>query len=454
MIPPVSNNATGNSYEFSKEENVVDEFLNEYFTPLGRALLARDLTRVESLLEEGMTIDQTSPEDRTPCNPLCDPLGLYFSNFNNVKPNLDLLKLILFNGAPVHSLTSKTVYHIGVFATVEELRLLLDQGLDPGYSYNRDISLLDLAVASAEKKNLFQADADSYLKVVLLLEWLSNPIVCHNNLGQNYLFRVSDPVLMSLLCKRGVDVNAKAYLHRPYKWEKRSWVKEKGSPIELAYTKEMVEVLCLYGADKSKSPYTKGSTVHQEALRRNESVLNSPIGVEGLLTAFKQKDYRAFIALLGNGVDVNQRRSQENCWTCLHELFSEMTFRSLCSGSDYLKSVYEFEPRLINMLIKHGAKPLKDVYGRTPLMCVPRHAPEDFFSGQVLKTYADFEANYYGLDPKKYRKNILQIRNEFFFGMDGWYNCTFVPPEHRWLFNQFWESFEHDVEFKPCKPAV
>ena len=70
--------------------------------------------------------------------------------------------------------------------------------------------------------------------------------------------------------------------------------------------------------------------------------------------------YLAFIALLGAGVDVNQRTTTGTRWTCLHWLFSKWDHGSVSNYYDYMCLAESPEFRFINALIKMGAEPLKE----------------------------------------------------------------------------------------------
>lgn len=444
---PIAPNHTSQNYGKSVDEEY--DYLNQYYTPLGCALIKRDLCAVKSLLTEGEKLDHISLRIYLSES----SLDLYFY-FTFHVPNLELLKLLLNSGAPIHSLKRETVYKIAVCASCEELDLLLKAGLDPNYLYKAErmpregikqsyyytpeINLLDLAVASAIKKNLVQDDLDSYKKVALLLDQSADPHKCNNHCEQNFFHRASDPELIKLFADKGVNIDAKAF---PVNYH---WEKEKCCPIELAYTDEMVDTLCLFRADRSLSPYLKDTEAHKAAIGRIGSY---NINVEGLVKAHEQLDIQAFIALLGEDVDVNQRLKKKNEWTCLHKLFSKINRGSVCLGSDYINSTYQLEIQLINMLIKHGAQPLKDAYGRTPLMCLFPHAPGNFFH-HVVKMYSDFEALYYGLDPNEYQNKIFKLRGEEYERSEIWFKSK-VPQDICSLYDQFWKSFADKTEFIP-----
>ena len=76
---------------------------------------------------------------------------------------------------------------------------------------------------------------------------------------------------------------------------------------------------------------------------------------------------------------------------------------------------------LINILIKHGAAPLKDKAGRTPLMCLGFSPFNTGYNCQIIELYIDFEAAFYHLDPKEYREKFFKLREGgFLLGKTSW----------------------------------
>ena len=62
------------------------------------------------------------------------------------------------------------------------------------------------------------------------------------------------------------------------------------------------------------------------------------------MKAAKQHDIAAFVALLGEGVDVNQKKEGSE-WTILHRLFSEIDHGSVNYEYNYTSIAENFEVR-------------------------------------------------------------------------------------------------------------
>ncbi len=119
----------------------------------------------------------------------------------------------------------------------------------------------------------------------------------------------------------------------------------------------------------------------------------------------------AFVALIGEGFDVNQKKETGAGWTSLHYLFSKIMYRSLNEESDFTSITTEnFEVCLINILIKHGALPLKDATGRTPLMCL-NFDSFNSINHEILDMYIDFESSYYNLNKEEYKSKFFKLKN-------------------------------------------
>jgi hypothetical protein len=101
---------------------------------------------------------------------------------------------------------------------------------------------------------------------------------------------------------------------------------------------------------------------------------------------------------------------------------------------------------IINILIKLGAKPVKDNIGRTPLMCLPFHS----FTGMtklILNMYCEFEAKFYKISPKDYYEKLLKLRTcEFQNTISQIKSHVLIPIKE--TFDEFWGSF-HQNNFKP-----
>lgn len=438
-----------------------DTFSDSYdsrLTPLGHAIEKRHANVVQVLMQNGFTINEVSNEgylfeER--------PLQLFFTyhEWKGLK-NPQLLKMLLSYGAKVDKLNFETQFRIGAYATAEELSMLIDAGLDPALiiqkeekphlkgietvGYTSEVNLLDLAIIQAERANIFKEDLDSIEKVLLLIKKGANTKKCNNFCSQSYLHNVTHPKLIQVLCESGVDPSGHALA---YKYDKKTTV----TPIETAFRSDIIDILCKFGEDRSHAAFIKGSAVHQEALTRiGFDVKKGLDQLEArekklmLVKAAENHDISAFMALLGAGVDVNQRSSTGARWTCLHWLFSKWNHGSVSTFYDYMSLAESLEFRLISALIKMGAHPLKDDEGRTPLMCLNLSSFNNSFNNAVINLYIDYEARYYNLDPKEYKEKFYKLR-------DGGFKSDLFEPLRpiKSVFDTFWASFKNNAEFNP-----
>ena len=140
----------------------------ERLTPMGHAIEKKSIGVVEILLEHGVEIDSVSRQKRDRDD---SALSLFFDNHEQSGSNSSLLKLLLEHGARVDGLKRRTIFAIGVYANVEELRLLASFGFDLQSCYNDETSILDLAMMQEQKANLFHLDEPSREKVLFLLKY-------------------------------------------------------------------------------------------------------------------------------------------------------------------------------------------------------------------------------------------------------------------------------------------
>jgi len=331
-------------------------------------------------------------------------LDFFFLMNSYYEPNEKLLLLLLTEGASIHSLQKETLFKIAVYGSCGELKSLAQFGFDMKSVYREaqgqfhEVTLLDLAVIEAERVHVFYEDVQAIEKVALLLERGANPLSCNNYRGQNYLHQVPHPWLIKLFGEKGVPVNAEAFLQKGFS--------KKGiQPIDLAYTHEAIEALSVLGADRLRSPFLKETRVHQEALKRI-GFNPDEVPVLFFIKAASECDVEAFIALIGEGCDVNGQ--DEEGQTCLHYLFSQIENGVVGIMYDYVNLFEDLKIRLINMLIKSGAHPLRGHLGRTPLMCLTFHLFQQQGRHEVVEMYSDFEAGYYDEDPVKYKEQFYE----------------------------------------------
>lgn len=395
----------------------------ERLTAMGVSIENRQGSVIDVLLKHDVNVDDTLRETKYPQRD--GALDLFFSKHPYEGPNPDLLRQILHAGAKIHSLDYKTIFRIAVYSSTEELSLLIDAGFDPktifikelrpnlkgkdSVWYTPEVSLLDLAVMQAERANFFNRNQDSIDKVILLLAKGADSASRRNYCDQTYLHQVSEPQLMRIFCQAGVSPTAPALFHK--------FSKIPVSPMDIAHSEDTVQVLCAAGGDIVNSSFTKGTPTQQEALKRigfdPEKGIDQldPKGELFLTKAANDRDVSAFVALIGEGVDVNQVKPTKPRWTVLHQLFDNVYGASVSDEYDYMAVAEVYELKLINILIKHGAFPLRDTFGRTPLMCLKFNLSNNGFTKNVIDAYINYEADYYKLDPKEYKEKFFKLRS-------------------------------------------
>jgi len=404
--------------------------LIESYTPMGYAIYFDQKTIIDKLIEKGINIDDTAYYA-----PNKGALNVYFNY--HYKSNPDLLKFLLEKGAKVggtredRSLYLKQqklelnppsfpeigytqLFKIGTTATSKELKLLLDYKLDPNITIindqrnNRIVNLLDLVIINAENKNLFDTNDDSILKVRILIEYGAN-IYKKNSRGQNYLHLTTIPIIVETLCRRGVDVNQLAVFGKNCNDSIR--------PLDIAVTNSVIDILKKYGA--KYSPYE----IKNEALLENANIKQF---VRQILT-----NKKCMIKVDENGQNI------------LHKLFAKFSEDTVDEVNDIITISESTILRKINILIKCGAIPIKDINGCTPLMCMTFN-PLSGLVNQVIRKYCPFEADYYGFDRKTFQERIFVLRNKGFKSKELF--SIKVPIVQ--VIEQFWQSFRDNMEFQ------
>lgn len=72
-------------------------------------------------------------------------------------------------------------------------------------------------------------------------------------------------------------------------------------------------------------------------------------------------------------------------------------------GSKFTKAAH--------LLIKYGAKPLKDKVGRTPLMTLTRNDFGVSYCRRLRFHFHEFEANHYGIPTDSYLKGLEELNH-------------------------------------------
>lgn len=455
--------AKGLKPNFKDLEGVTDSEQREGLSAMGYAILHRHTAVIATLCNSGVNIDEVAREKHNDNTTLDGALTVYCTSLFHYKSlekkenHIETLQLILSKQPKMHTLQKKTLWIIGIDASCKELHMLLNAGLDPNSicqnekgiefkgidnDFNKPaISLLDVAVMQAEISNRFEKHADSINKVKELISRGANVLSINNTCGQTYLHQTSNPTLICQFVLSGLDVTTKAKIVYDQSFE--------FTPLDLAHTEESIDAFTSLDINITRFPYIKGTTAHINALARlkfkTDDQSNS---LYYLIKAYNAHDIGAFIALIGAGVDLNQCECTSK-WTCMHELFSSI-FNPSSDSTDNYKSIAfdDFHLRLINILIKNGALPLKDNMGRTPLMCLSQSSACHAYILQIINLYIDFEADYYKLNREEYRLKFKKLRLSL-SPSEKYVSDKEIPALHQRNIEDFWNSFENNAKFKP-----
>ncbi|MBA2727824.1 MAG: hypothetical protein H0U49_06605 [Parachlamydiaceae bacterium] len=438
--------------ETSEETMKADSYSSHFhkqLTPLGLTIAKRHIFPLTHLLQKGESIDHVSIDETR-----LTALDIFFKDHREKGSHTELLKVIL-NQKPSLNLERITLFYIAVYSSPEELQLLLEYGLKAkslwvekkgNFFKGPEINLLDFAVIQAERDSLFGSNQEAIKKVELLLKFGADATKCNHVCNQNYLHRVTDYNLRHLLCHAGVDVKASERAHKYIKKD------VKICPMDLALDIESIDLYCSFGESRDNSPFLKETSAHLSALKRIGYDFQkgpnqfSSEGIPLIIKAVKESDYSAIAALLGEGADVNMRSQKGSRWTALHWLFSKFGQQSSSSEpNEYLELSNNEDLRLINIMIKKGALPLKDDLGRTPLMCLTFHVFWDKCQSKILDDYIGFEAKYFGINPHEYRSKFTTLRESGFKSVETLFDTVSVPVVA--VFDQFWNSFKEHKAF-------
>ena len=109
-------------------------------------------------------------------------------------------------------------------------------------------------------------------------------------------------------------------------------------------------------------------------------------------------------------IDINHADSVRG-WTILHEVFSmNQSFEHFYDKTIDDKDIADSRHiKAIDLLIYYGAKPLKDRIGQTPLMCLTNNKLSQSFNRSVIDRYYKSEADYYRIDPEKYKSELIKL---------------------------------------------
>lgn len=397
---------------------------NEILTVTGYAISYRQTDVVKELLKNGMSIDDVTHENPT----INCALNIYYDKYD-YKSDIDFLKLLLESKAST-KLPQGALFMIGTKGTSAELKLLLDHKLDPKSVLTTtvlldeartktEINLLDIAIHNSNNHN-----EDSINKVKLLLDYGANHSNTNNDCRQNYLHMSTDPDVISMLLKKGCNVNQTALFDHAYD--------EKVKPIDVAIDPKIKKLLSEFGATPSELSEEEKKIITVDLFKH--------VPVYGI---------KNLIYNITNNQDIISQQSNTGGWTILHYLFAGFNCGSVSDIYDFEELATNMTLKMINILIKAGAKPIKDRYGRTPLMCMTHHPHATKMVGHVINMYSDFEADYHKLPREEYAEKIIVLRKGGFMSVTRDFGLSIQSEPIKKVFDEFWSSFKNKTTFKP-----
>jgi hypothetical protein len=359
-------------------------------------------------------------------------------------------------------------------------------------AYHREVNLLDILMIDANNKNMYRKDNESIRKVLLLLDYGANYSNTNNYCDWNYLHISTVPDIVEALCRTGLSIKHMAQFQK--------FTKEYVSPADLVVDPVIHEIFLKYEQKQistssrhvdihngtnidihnSTDTDTHNSTdidIHDTIdIHISSSNNDSSSGSRGSSGSdssdiYPEVDFvklttdnMKYISLYGiknliknltkykkyenededkDGYDCT-RICSESGQTILHCLFESFSDNSISVIDDFVHLAESDELRMINILIKCGAQPLKDNIGRTPLMCMSFN-PTNNLVNNVIEMYCEFEASHYGLDKNKYLENILSLRiGKFNTDTKNVEKFKFYCPSKlaaKDVFDKFWQNF-------------
>lgn len=391
---------------------------------------------IELLLNRGVNVDDHTrvTSYQKDCTPLRQAI---LHSGSDSKPNPQIVKMLLSHGADVNNINPRGLTCLASSGDPDELELLLQAGLSPNVIAEGK-SLLDRCISRGNAK-----------LAITLINYGADISYVNEN-GQTYLHRTRDSMLTKTLIaafiEQGLDVNVADINGR--------------TPVECCSDSESIEIMLAAGADLSKL------SVHDYPVY--SSIILTKQLIDAKLANFSSLDnegktpLRKVVSLactdnclavleyiLENASDVAINRAGPfGGWTALHEAFAQnQGFVNIDNVAMEDKYVAESNyTKAIDLLIKYGAKPIKDNSGRTPLMCLTFSGFSRGYNSRVIERFYRFEADYYGVDPEIYKKELLKLRSNGFKqvvtpGSLGYFGCTTSVPKSN-VFDEFWKNIE------------
>ncbi|MDP3704828.1 MAG: ankyrin repeat domain-containing protein [Legionellaceae bacterium] len=410
-------------------------------TPLG---IAAEYGREEAvllLLERGAEVDK--PTHINPNQTTNTPLRKAMCHLDFKNSNPQLFENLLSYGADYKKVDDIAWSFFAEKGSAEEMAVFLRYGFDPNRQYKGKPYLLHCINAHRTiAMPLIMGGAD--------LHYIDEE-------GKNYLHHSRDSQLTQLLLEK--DLNPS--------------LRDKKGKTPIHYVdQQSAEIL----ADIQHKPnwfdfsarfYTPKELYHLSL--HDHRVLSSPklfrqlnievqpnihaVDEKGMSVLRKLAHGASFEGYLENliwlventMVDVNQA-SQDGGWTALHDAFSQIQgYVSMdYSDQDVAENKYA---QAIDALIAHGAKPIPDKQGRTPLMCLTYNEFSTTYNHAVIERYHRFEAEHYGVDATFYKPQFYSVRDSGFKTKGGDFSLpiislyAFSVPIPK-ILAAFWESIE------------
>ena len=483
--------------DFNENSLVYDMFHNtsvEKFTLMGLSIHFRRTAVIKLLLKYGYNIDfcfkntNHKLEYRTGLGAVST--FLENKHCDSTSDNTELLSVILAPrawapsaGAPragaqnlVINTNKINIFNLAIWTSYAEFELLMNAGIDvntiykkeygnklkkDGFSYySPEVNILDLVIMKAEINSIYpDKNMETIKKFELLLSKNTDTNYSHNRKNCGFLHILTIPKMMEIFIQNNLNKNVQMDLNQSMEYEEKSaynklMTEQHYTPIEIAHNMETINLLVNLGADKEMASYLPHS---QRAIKNFERIgfdtvtknhLNGK-GILFLLDTFNYSDLSSLLSLIGAGIDINKSGTSDGKWTIMHHLFADIFCGHVSDELDFIDMAKRKNLKWINILIKHGAVPLKDKVGRTPLMCVGFN--DTIYANMIIKQYAKYEADYHGVNEKIYLERLLKLRNGGYKSQStlcGLGPSVAVPMQN--IFDQFWNSFaDGNINFNP-----
>ncbi|TAL65236.1 MAG: hypothetical protein EPN84_01835 [Legionella sp.] len=352
--------------------------------------LIRDLARSKGCTPLFLALQhEESPRSSYPLEKIVYPHIIHYQR----KPvNTRLIEVLLTHRANFKKINDAGFICLALSGFAEELEILLRHGLDPNLVVN-GIKFIDICLKYSNRHHM------------------AVPFVAHgadissiDEQGQSYLHKSCNLELSKALVGRGVVIELTDNCGR--------------TAIEGAAT-GIAEFLARSGAsierlDSSHSYVFSSPLLIQMLLKKNlvNFTVHDAQGFTLLGRLVTGKYFETMKVIMNSGVsfDINQVAYVREK-TVLHLAFEKCVLDFLDPHPTH-DNLYT---QMIDLLISHGAKPLKDREGKTPLMGWVGHLNDGTFNPELVRKFCSFEANYYGVSPEVYERELMILDKTGFY---------------------------------------